>query len=185
MIHLLKRFSVFFVFLILFVGNAFCAFANSAENRISGFFSETIDVLAEKTVVIPHESWAETLCDYEIASGYLVVANKIDNFAAPAKRNSGSTVLGHHPKYLNLADSLGHRRFDIPTSVWDEMSDAQRWTANQKFLDRTISRGDGIILSTPLDQVRLGNYFARELEYLSGRGYRPSADGARLIPGGN
>ena len=104
---------------------------------------------------------------------------------APAKRASGSTVLGHYPEYSNLADSLGHRRFDIPKQAWDRMTDAERWTANQKFLDRTISRSDGIILSTPLDKVRPGSYFARELEYLFGKGYRPSADGTRLVPGGN
>jgi hypothetical protein len=104
---------------------------------------------------------------------------------APAKRASGSTVLGHYPEYANMADTLGHRRFDIPTAVWDKMTDAQRWTANQKFLDRTISRGDDILLSTPLDKVKPGSYFERELQYLSGKGYTPSADGTRLIPGGN
>jgi hypothetical protein len=104
---------------------------------------------------------------------------------APAKRASGSTVLGHYPEYMNMADSLGHRRFDIPKAAWDKMTDAQRWTANQKFLDRTISRGDDILLSTPLDKVKPGSYFERELQYLSGKGYTPSADGTRLIPGGN
>lgn len=64
---------------------------------------------------------------------YCVATNKGGKVIAPAKRNSNSTVLGHHPEYSDLADRLGHRRFDIPTSVWDEMSDAQRWTANQKF----------------------------------------------------
>lgn len=63
------------------------------------------------------------------------------------------------------------------------MSEAERWAANQKFLDRTISRGDEILLSTPLDKVRPGSYFARELEYLSSKGYRPNADGTQLILG--
>lgn len=104
---------------------------------------------------------------------------------APAKRTSGSTVLGHYPEYMNMADSLGHRRFDIPKAAWDKMTDAQRWAANQKFLDRTISRGDDNLLSTPLDKVKPGSYLERELQYLSGKGYRPSADGTRLVPGGN
>ena len=116
---------------------------------------------------------------------YCVATNKADNLLAPAKRNSGSTVLGHYPEYSKLADDFGHRRFDIPKAAWDNMTDAQRWAANQKFLDRTISRGDEIILSTPLNQVKPGSYFARELEYLSGKGYRPNANGTRLIPGGN
>lgn len=104
---------------------------------------------------------------------------------APAKRASGSTVLGHYPEYSNLADGLGYRRLDIPKQAWDKMTDAERWAANQKFLDRTIARGDEIILATPLDKVRPGSYFARELEYLSSKGYRPSAYGTRLVPGGN
>lgn len=61
------------------------------------------------------------------------------------------------------------------------MSEAERWGANQKFLDRMISRGDEIILATPLDKVRPGSYFARELEYMGSKGYVPSADGTRLI----
>lgn len=61
------------------------------------------------------------------------------------------------------------------------MSDAERWGANQKFLDRMISRGDDIILATPLENVRPGSYYASELEYLASKGYAPSADGTKLI----
>jgi hypothetical protein len=97
----------------------------------------------------------------------------------------GQTVLGHFPEYMEKASELGARQFIIPEKIWNGMSDAERWTANTKFLDRTISHGDDIILATPLDKVRPGSYYARELEYLSSKGYRPSADGARLVPGGN
>jgi hypothetical protein len=97
----------------------------------------------------------------------------------------GQTVLGHFPEYMEKASELGARQFSIPEKIWNGMSDAERWTANTKFLDRTISRGDDIILATPLDKVRPGSYYARELEYLSAKGYRPSADGSRLVPGGN
>ncbi|MDO9620866.1 MAG: pre-toxin TG domain-containing protein, partial [Moraxellaceae bacterium] len=107
------------------------------------------------------------------------VANVVANTAG----NTGKTVLGHFPEYKNLAESIGARRFNIPENVWNKMSEAERWGANQKFLDRMITRGDDIILSTPLDKVRPGSYFARELEYLGGKGYRPSADGSRLIRG--
>lgn len=44
-----------------------------------------------------------------------------------------------------------------------------------------IVRGDEILLATPLDQVRPGSFFAKELEYLSSKGYIPSDDGTRLI----
>lgn len=33
------------------------------------------------------------------------------------------------------------------------MSEAERWAANQKLLDRMIARGDEIVLATPLNQV--------------------------------
>ncbi|MFM6603607.1 MAG: RHS repeat domain-containing protein, partial [Dolichospermum sp.] len=95
---------------------------------------------------------------------------------------AGKTVLGHYPEYKHLADSLDARNFNIPENIWNKMSDAERWTANQKFLDRTISKGDEIILATPLDKVRPGSYYAKELEYLASKGYKPSADGTKLIP---
>ena len=93
----------------------------------------------------------------------------------------GEPVLGHFPEYKQLGDSLGARTFNIPEAVWSRMSESERWGANQRFLDRIISRGDDIILATPLDKVRPGSYFARELEYLGGKGYVPSADGSKLI----
>ncbi|MEW6747577.1 MAG: RHS repeat-associated core domain-containing protein [Planctomycetota bacterium] len=94
----------------------------------------------------------------------------------------GRSVLGHYPEYVNLAEELGARRFNIPGEIWDRMTDAERWTANQKFLDRMIRRGDEIILATPVDRVRPGSYFSRELDYLFNKGYTVSADGTRLIP---
>ncbi len=91
------------------------------------------------------------------------------------------TVLGHFPEYKRLGDSLNARTFNIPEAAWNKMSETQRLAANHKFLDRMISRGDEIILATPLDKVRPGSYFARELEYMGSKGYVPSADGTRLI----
>jgi hypothetical protein len=61
------------------------------------------------------------------------------------------------------------------------MSEAERWAANQKFLDRMISRGDDIILAAPLDSVRPGSYYAQELQYLGSKGYVPSAYGTQLV----
>jgi len=101
--------------------------------------------------------------------------------AAKGAAAGGKTVLGHFPEYRRLGDSLNARTFYIPEAAWNKMSEAERWAANQKFLDRMISRGDEIILATPLDEVRPGSYLARELEYLVSKGYVPSADGTRLI----
>jgi len=41
-----------------------------------------------------------------------------------------------------LSDQLNARRFQIPPDVWGNMNEAERWAANQKFLDRTIGRVD-------------------------------------------
>ena len=95
----------------------------------------------------------------------------------------GRSVLGHYPGYINKASELGARRFNVPANVWEKMTDAERWTANQKFLDRLIKRGDEVILSTPADQARAESFFARELEYLQGQGYRLVDGGTRLVPG--
>jgi hypothetical protein len=63
------------------------------------------------------------------------------------------------------------------------MSEPERWAANRKFLDRAIARSDDIVLATPLEQMRPGSYFAREVDYLLEKGYKLSKDGTRLLPG--
>ncbi len=93
----------------------------------------------------------------------------------------GITVLGHHPEYVNLADQLGARRFQIPTNIYEKMSEAERLTANTKFLDRTILKGDNIRLATPLNKVRPGSPFEWELNYMSGKGYNISSNGLWLV----
>jgi RHS repeat-associated protein len=115
-----------------------------------------------------------------LAGGECLVAR-----IAAAEARNGTTVLGHFPEYLKKATELGARRFSVPEKIWNEMSDVERWTANTKFLERTINRGDDILLATPLNKVTPGSYFERELEYLSKSGYRLSTDGTRLVPGGN
>jgi hypothetical protein len=88
--------------------------------------------------------------------------------------------LGHHPEYLKLASDLGAKRFNVPTNIWERMSTAEKWAANQKFLDRMIMRGDNIRLATPLNQVKPGSFYQKELEYLFGKGYKVSTDGLQL-----
>lgn len=115
------------------------------------------------------------------AGGAVLRAEKLATKAAKAAAVEGKTVLGHFPEYKRLGDSLNARTFQIPESAWNKMSEAERWGANQKFLDRMISRGDEVLLATPLDRVRPGSYFARELEYMGSKGFTPSADGTRLL----
>jgi RHS repeat-associated protein len=92
-----------------------------------------------------------------------------------------TTVLGHYPEYVKLAEGIGARRFQIPTNVWNKMSVAEQWAANTKFLDRMILRGDKIRLATPLNQVKPGSFFQKELNYLFSKGYKVSSIGRWLI----
>ena len=94
----------------------------------------------------------------------------------------GISVLGKFPDYLNLADKLGARRFSIPQSVWNKMTAAERWVANQKFLDRIIQRGDRILLSNPVtDLNKVSGAFRKELEYLMEKGFRLNSTGTQMI----
>lgn len=93
----------------------------------------------------------------------------------------GTTVLGHYPEYVVLAEQLAARRFQIPPSIWNKMTAGEQWIANSKFLDRMISRGDNIRLATPLNQVKPGSFFERELNYLFGKGYKVGSGGTTLV----
>lgn len=93
----------------------------------------------------------------------------------------GVSVLGHHPGYLQKAADLGARAFKVPKEIWDKMSETAKWAANQKFLDRLVSRGDDVVLSTPLNQVRPGSTLEREIRYLATQGYEAVANGTRMI----
>lgn len=94
----------------------------------------------------------------------------------------GTIVLGKFPEYIKLADDIGAKRFSIPTSVWNRMSASDQWAANQKFLDRAISRGDEVRLSNRVGNVQdVNGAFRQELDYLIANGYRLSSDGTRMI----
>ena len=94
---------------------------------------------------------------------------------------TGTTVLGHYPQYVKVAETIGARTFQIPTKIWNKMTPAQQWGANQKFLDRMILRGDNIRLATPLNQVKPGSFYQKELNYLFDKGYKVSSDGLWLV----
>jgi hypothetical protein len=94
----------------------------------------------------------------------------------------GKTVLGKFPDYIVMAKELGARYFNIPVPIWNKMTKNEQWDANKKFLDRTIVRGDEIILSSPAKQITAATgTFRRELDYLLKNGYRLNDDGTRLL----
>nr|WP_307727775.1 RHS repeat-associated core domain-containing protein [Massilia sp. TS11] len=113
-------------------------------------------------------------------AGKLALSKFAGRVVAPAKRATGKTVLGHYPSYVDLSERLNARRFELPDSVWKGMSEDEIWIANQKFLDRTIMRGDEIILSNPV--ARPGTYYEKELNYLMDKGFTISTDASRMLP---
>jgi RHS repeat-associated protein len=91
-----------------------------------------------------------------------------DGLVALAEQNvtdSGDTVLGHFPGYIDKAKYRGASYFDIG-DVWDTLTDAQRWALNLHFLDVAASRGDRILLSLPRSEIRPGSYLVEEIAYL-------------------
>lgn len=67
----------------------------------------------------------------------------------------------------------------VPTNAGDL---AITRTANQRFLDRLVSRGDEVVLTTRISKVRPGSWTEREIRYLLSRGYRVDETGRRLLP---
>jgi hypothetical protein len=46
------------------------------------------------------------------------------------------------------------------------MTNAERWAANKKFLDRTIKRGDLIVLATKPRHIKPNSWYEKEIKYL-------------------
>ncbi len=144
------------------------------KTRVWGFELAGDNTVGLFRAASPRTHLENRSCSAEEASGSLL--------AARAGAGAGKTVLGKFPDYVNLAESIGARRFSIPTSVWNKMSPAQQWGANQRFLDRAIARGDDIVLSNPVKSIgEATGWFGRELQYLADHGYKLAEDGARMI----
>lgn len=79
-------------------------------------------------------------------------------------------VIGHHPDYLELAAELEAKVFSIPEKEWDSLTDIEKWAKNQLFLDKALAEGRTFLLATPLERMRSGSYFEREVQYLLSRG---------------
>jgi RHS repeat-associated protein len=98
---------------------------------------------------------------------------------------AGVRVIGKFPQYLELAEQIGAKRFNIPEKVWEAMSDAERLAANNKFLDRGILRRDAFRSTERISDVLKTKGFSwlrHEVDYLLKAGYRVAEDGYTLIP---
>jgi|GEM_PF-1410764 len=98
-----------------------------------------------------------------------------------AKAEVPQKVIGHYPEYVDMSNKLGTKPFSIPDNIWNRMTPAEQWTANQKFLDRAIAKSSEFNLATPADKVRPGSYLQKEIEYLTSQGYKLSSDGTKLV----
>ncbi|MCX6207171.1 MAG: DUF6443 domain-containing protein [Bacteroidetes bacterium] len=95
---------------------------------------------------------------------------------------AGTTILGKFPKYVELAEEIGARYFNVPSNIWAKMTPSEQWAANVKFLDRMIARGDKIVLATPVKSIKeVSGAYRQELDYLVSKGYKLSSDGTRLV----
>lgn len=118
-------------------------------------------------------------CSFElVGDGAAAVAVDVTEAVAGA---DDLTVLGKYPEYLELAKSIGARVYSIPQKVFESMTEDEQWAANQKFLDRAISRGSNFVLATPADAARPGTWYARELSYLKSQGYTVGSDGMSMV----
>jgi hypothetical protein len=88
--------------------------------------------------------------------------------------DSGNTVLGRYPGYVDKAIERGASYFDIGPTAWDALgTDELRWAANRHFLDVIAERGDKILLSVPKTVIPEGSWLAEEVKYLTTqKGYR-------------
>jgi len=86
--------------------------------------------------------------------------------------DSGTTVLGAYPGYIQKAEARGASYFDLG-SAWDEIAAVGRdpWDLNVQFLDDRIAAQDTILLSTPKTQIREGTYLYKEVDHLVQNGY--------------
>jgi hypothetical protein len=91
-------------------------------------------------------------------------------------------VIGHYPEYLQVGEAIGAKTFNIPAKVWDAMSVAERWSANQTFLDRGIREGAEFVLATRRADIRAGSQTAYEVGYLLNNGYKWAENNMSLIP---
>ena len=92
-------------------------------------------------------------------------------------------VIGHFGEYLEMAAKIpGSKTFHIPPKIAELMTEAEIWSKNRRFLDAGIRKAQEFILATPLNRVKLGSGFAKEIDYLLEHGYKFAKNGLSLIP---
>ena len=98
-----------------------------------------------------------------------------------ASERQVTAVLGkfeNKPNFQRVAEHLGVKSLNIPQHIYDKMTPAQQWVANQKMLDRAIARGGDFLFDKPIKDINsVTGGLRKELNYLSEKGFRLSSDG--------
>jgi RHS repeat-associated protein len=98
-----------------------------------------------------------------------------------ASERQVTAVLGkfeNKPNFQRVAEHLGVKSFNIPQHIYDKMTPAQQWAANQKMLDRAIARGGDFLFDKPIKDISsTSGGLRKELDYLSDKGFKLSPDG--------
>jgi len=98
-----------------------------------------------------------------------------------ASERQVTAVLGkfeNKPNFQRVAEHLGVKSLNIPQRIYDKMTPAQQWAANQKMLDRAIARGGDFLFDKPIKDINsVTGGLKKELNYLSEKGFKLSSDG--------
>ena len=69
-----------------------------------------------------------------------------------------------------MSDTLGARHLEVSAATWAILGRAAQWRENRYFLDRTMTRGEQVVLSHPPRVAKPGSAYDRELRYPRSRG---------------
>jgi hypothetical protein len=95
-----------------------------------------------------------------------------DSITLPQQGQSGITVIGKFPRYIELAKEIGGKALNIPIEIYTSLSKSEFWEINQQFLDDAITNNDIIVLASSPSEADLGSFFRMELDYLQEVGYQ-------------
>ena len=128
---------------------------------------------------------------YEAEWRQMVNAEKAATGRAAVRHRNGNDlytiVLGHYTNlfdvanYVAAANRLKAHRFEMPSLIYDALTNDAKWLANRKTLDRGIARNARFLLKSPLKDAAAFSSYDRELSYLLNRGYGLSHDATELI----
>ncbi len=88
----------------------------------------------------------------------------------------GVAVIGPRATYRQFAKNIGARYLTVIDEAWS-------WSKNRRFLAGVVRRGDDVIFGGKFDPAALDlkSVLAREIKYLTERGYEWTDDFSKLI----